>query len=274
MRIAYMFPGKKFKAVTFSFDDGVVQDQQLIEIFNRYGLKGTFNFNTGLRRYSQFSKAEFNRIYAGHEVACHGEFQPFFDNRPRTELMREVWNDRLELEKMTGQVITGLAYPNGSFSPKVMEILGNAGIEYARTTVATMRFKPMPEDFLAWHPTCHYRDAMDIADGFVNETRPFPQAFYIWGHSYEFDRGVKDWQYMEDLAAKLGNRSDIWYATNIELCRYLKAIRSLQYSADGRMVYNPSAHTIWFRVGWEGEPEAHCVAPGETFHIQEPVETY
>ena len=38
-----MWNGKK-KAVTFSFDDGVTQDIRLIEIFNKYGLKGTFNF--------------------------------------------------------------------------------------------------------------------------------------------------------------------------------------------------------------------------------------
>lgn len=41
-----MWNGKK-KAVTFSFDDGVTQDIRLIEIFNKYGLKGTFNLNSG-----------------------------------------------------------------------------------------------------------------------------------------------------------------------------------------------------------------------------------
>ena len=35
-----MWNGKK-KAVTFSFDDGVTQDIRLIEILNKYGLKGT-----------------------------------------------------------------------------------------------------------------------------------------------------------------------------------------------------------------------------------------
>ena len=42
-----MWNGKK-KAVTFSFDDGVTQDIRLIELFNKYGLKGTFNINSGL----------------------------------------------------------------------------------------------------------------------------------------------------------------------------------------------------------------------------------
>ena len=33
-----MFQGK-MKAVTFSYDDGVTQDQRLIRLFDKYGLK-------------------------------------------------------------------------------------------------------------------------------------------------------------------------------------------------------------------------------------------
>ena len=42
-----MWNGKK-KAITFSFDDGVTQDRRLVEIFNKYGLKATFNLNSEL----------------------------------------------------------------------------------------------------------------------------------------------------------------------------------------------------------------------------------
>ena len=41
-----MWNGKK-KAITFSFDDGVTQDIRVIKILNQYGLKGTFNLNSG-----------------------------------------------------------------------------------------------------------------------------------------------------------------------------------------------------------------------------------
>ena len=37
----------KSKALTLSYDDGVVQDIRLIEILNKYGIKATFNINTG-----------------------------------------------------------------------------------------------------------------------------------------------------------------------------------------------------------------------------------
>ena len=38
----------KTKVLTLSYDDGVVQDIRLIEIMNKYGLKGTFNINSAL----------------------------------------------------------------------------------------------------------------------------------------------------------------------------------------------------------------------------------
>ena len=36
------------KIVTFSLDDGIKQDIRVMEILNKYGLKGTFNINTGI----------------------------------------------------------------------------------------------------------------------------------------------------------------------------------------------------------------------------------
>ena len=43
-----MWNGKN-KAVTFSYDDGVEQDRRLVELFNQYGVKATFNLNSGIQ---------------------------------------------------------------------------------------------------------------------------------------------------------------------------------------------------------------------------------
>ena len=49
MRSVFMrYPGGRAKAVTFSYDDGVTQDIRLIELFDKYNLKCTFNLNSGL----------------------------------------------------------------------------------------------------------------------------------------------------------------------------------------------------------------------------------
>ena len=42
------FPGGRDKALTFSYDDGVKGDIHLLELFKKYGVKGTFNLNSGL----------------------------------------------------------------------------------------------------------------------------------------------------------------------------------------------------------------------------------
>ena len=48
MHIYMRFPGGRQKAFTLSYDDGVRQDKRLAAIFNKYGLKCTFNVNTGM----------------------------------------------------------------------------------------------------------------------------------------------------------------------------------------------------------------------------------
>ena len=41
------FPGGKKKAFTISYDDNVTQDERLIDLMERYGIKGTFNIIPG-----------------------------------------------------------------------------------------------------------------------------------------------------------------------------------------------------------------------------------
>ena len=72
------------KRLTFSFDDGVLQDVRLIEMLNKYGLKATFNINSGkfgikdtiVRNgrsvcHDRISECDICRAYEGHEVAAH-----------------------------------------------------------------------------------------------------------------------------------------------------------------------------------------------------------
>ena len=79
----------KHKAVTFSFDDGITQDKRLIEIFNKYGLKSTFNLNsavlgikTKLNSYGKevthykIDACEIKDVYYGHEIAAHSLTHP------------------------------------------------------------------------------------------------------------------------------------------------------------------------------------------------------
>ena len=43
-----LFPQGKPKALTLSYDDGVTQDERLIALMKKYGIRGTFNLNPGV----------------------------------------------------------------------------------------------------------------------------------------------------------------------------------------------------------------------------------
>lgn len=48
MRNIYIcFPEGKHKVLTMSFDDGRVEDRQLVDMFNRYGIRGDFSCKFG-----------------------------------------------------------------------------------------------------------------------------------------------------------------------------------------------------------------------------------
>ena len=48
--IQKLYPGGKPKAFNISYDDGVLQDVRFVALLNKYGLKGTFNLNSGLMK--------------------------------------------------------------------------------------------------------------------------------------------------------------------------------------------------------------------------------
>ena len=47
------------KAITFSYDDGIESDRKLVEILNRYGMKCTFNLNTGIQSRERLKEKRF-----------------------------------------------------------------------------------------------------------------------------------------------------------------------------------------------------------------------
>ena len=251
------WPKFRRKALTLSYDDGVVYDERLIQIMDKYGLKGTFNLNSGFfaekKGGLRLTKEEAYNLYANskHEVAAHGVKHLSLGMVDESMAMNDVINDRVNLEEMFGVLVQGFAYANGSFSDESVEILKKAGIHYARTVVSTEKFD-VPSDWLRLPATCHHANPrlMELAKRFVESGDGYnfwwtqPQLFYLWGHSYEFNDS-DNWDIIERFAEYIGNRDDIWYATNGEIYNYVTAFDNLQFSANGTMVFNPSAIDVY-----------------------------
>lgn len=269
------FPEGKAKALTLSYDDGVQTDVRLIRILRAHGLKATFNLNSGLyvpegtvwapgTIHRRMSKSEIDAAYDGMEVAVHGRTHPFLERLPAALCTQEVLSDRLALEEQFGRIVCGMAYPFGTFSPAVLEVLRACGIRYARTTHSTHAFG-LPADWLTLDPTCHHDDPQlfPLLDRFLQEDPAAgcdhgARMFYLWGHSYEFD-AHDNWQRIEEFAEKAGGAGDVWYATNGEIREAAAAFDALIFSADGSRVCNPSARTVWF----EYDGSLFSAAPGE-----------
>ena len=128
MKLVPLYPEGKIKALTFSYDDGSRHDLKLVEIFNRFGMKGTFNLNSGyLMNEHNIHPDELKEIYAGHEIAGHGLTHPFLERIPRACALNELLEDRRRLEKITGSIVNGFALPYGTYAPETLELLHAAG---------------------------------------------------------------------------------------------------------------------------------------------------
>ena len=259
-----LYPEGRAKALTFSYDDGMVYDRRLVEIFDRYRLKATFHLNSGnLDCDGYVTKKEVGTLYKNHEVACHSVHHNHMGQLSGEQLVSEILDDRKALEELVEYPVRGMSYPFGEYSEDIVRALGVLGIEYSRTVQSHGGFRA-PCDFLKWDPTCHHNDAMKKTDAFLNppEYEKMP-LFYVWGHSFEFDR-QNTWEIIEAFCAKVSGKDDVWYATNLQIKRYFCALRGLVFNAAQTMVYNPSAVSVWLESGGR----VMQAAPGRTLDLR------
>ena len=222
-----MFPNGKMKALTLSYDDGVEQDKRLIEILNHYNIKCTFNLNSGLQSgASQWTRGNvvirrmnvdgLPELYSDHEIAVHTLTHPHLESLDRETIVNEIEQDRINLERIFGTEIYGMAYPFGTFNDTVVETVRNCNLRYARGVRSTYSFD-IPQDLLTYQPTVHHSDKslMELAETFIELKPSKPQVFYLWGHSYEFDVD-NNWQVIEYFCRLVSGRDDIYYSTNAQ----------------------------------------------------------
>ena len=222
------------KALTFSYDDGVRQDERLIRLFNEYGMKATFNLNSALLgkegalvrngveiRHDKADPEKVREIYRGHEIAAHTLTHPLLPGLSDDEVVREVEEDRLALSGLAGYEVVGMAYPGGgkNHDDRVARLVREkTGIRYARTIISGYTFGPEP-DLYRFRPTVYHLEfgkVEEMIDVFLALQQEDPAVLYIWGHSYEFD-AWDFWDRFEGWLKKLAGKDDVFYGTNREV---------------------------------------------------------
>ncbi len=204
------------KALTFSYDDGVIQDKRLIAIFNKYGLKATFNLNSGLLGrtgelvrngvrvdHTRIAPEEVRAVYEGHEIAVHTVTHPKLTDEDEKGIISQVEQDREALSALAGYEVKGMAYPAGYQSGRVTETVRNkTKVKYARGIKVTYGFAPCEDMFEYCGTLYHHNDwsrLFELGEAFLESDSEAPQIMYVWGHSYEFDIFPERWKEFEEF---------------------------------------------------------------------------
>lgn len=256
------FPGGKTKVVTLSYDDCMEEDQKLIDLMEKYKMKCTFNLIPGwfAEEGKQYPADETYRLTSASlakkmyhhplvEVANHGFQHQYMSALTQAEMADDMLTCRKALEKMFKRNVRGMAYPYGWYSEELMQVLAMCGIQYSRTVNSTNDFS-IPENWLEWHPTCHHDDErlMELTEQFVQKNvKENPLLFYVWGHTFEFERN-NNWNRIEEFMQAVSGREDTWYATNGEIYEYIKAYENLDISVDGKRIINHGRMPVWVAI--------------------------
>jgi len=270
--IKKLYPQGKSKAFNITYDDGVVQDIRFVELLNRYNIKGTFNLNSQLMeeefcwthpcgmQVKRLSKDVVVDLYDGHEIASHTLTHPYMNNKVYGEIMRQLGKDKDNLEKLFGREISGFAVPFDYYSPQIAQCAVNCGFEYARMSKESLFYTP-PQDYYWWQCGIFHLnpDLNSFIDGFFAAEEELALC-QIVGHSYDLD-AENMWKQMEDILRRISAEEDIASMTNLEIVRYLKAMRKAEIGE--KHICNSSNMRLWFEV----DGKTVSVSPKEEYNI-------
>lgn len=276
------FPGGREKAFTASYDDNKLADRHLLEIMGRYGIKCTLNVNNAfleeqnIRMPVEDTKALVDA--GGHEIAQHCDHHIAPGLASPCTVMREVLEGRQLLDALCAHCAR-----HGLSGQRHNPVQAGYRLRYraahpARRRCGLLRSLggdnnrfALPLDWYNWIPTAHHDNPQlftwleEFLTADLGQKPPKGQApllFYVWGHSFEFDRN-NNWERLEELCRRAGGQDEVWYATNIEIYDYLAAYDALQFDVDETLVHNPGCIPVWFVA----DKEPYCVQPAETLRV-------
>ena len=224
------------------WDDGVVNDERLTQLFRMYNAKATFNLNPGLMlserqpsgwnvfgqegsghscfgyRTGKLGLNEIKDIYGDFQVASHGWRHESAGLIPDEDFLKSALDTRHFLEDLFQRDCPGYAWPSGFHTPETCRLLKEAGFKYARTA----RTDENTDDVLAYKdpmllcPSCHHFD-----QNFFKKYQAAKKTgvFYFWGHSYELMEYDKLWDQIEQKIRYISQDPDAEWVDVIDLIK-------------------------------------------------------
>ncbi len=238
--------GTPKKYFTLRMDDGITQDERIMEILQKYHVDCiTFYANSGLFganwawvgesvgrpdvTHIRYDRREFASVYEGFDVGVHTKTHPSLKNLAASQVTEEVDGDRKAWTRILGYTPVGMAWPGGDTEwneRNIETILATTNIRFGSCTTSTYTFD-LPQYFLTWYPTCAVNDArtLTLAQQFIDAEPTEDMLFYVWGHGYELDIN-HSWDTFEQLIKMLAEAAaeddTIVLVTNSEFYQLFK----------------------------------------------------
>lgn len=182
------------KYFVFSIDDGTIYDEQVISLFNKYGIRGTFNLNSGLDDFvwyleelpiRRFILEEKKELYSNHEVASHSLTHPYLDMCIDEIVKKEINEDIDNLERIFKRKIVSFATPFDTCSEREVNLIKS------NSSLSNIRLSEIDESFSFPKDPYHIKiTALDIdrALELIHDFRSRKEdgLFIYAGHSYDF----------------------------------------------------------------------------------------
>ena len=217
------------KYFIFSIDDGTIYDKKVLEIFNRYGIKGTFNLNSGLdgfiwylngRPIERLYLKENPHLYDGHEVASHTLTHPHLTMCPGEIIVKEVGEDITNLETIFDRDVYTFAFPFHDSDDRCVDIIKHLhNIKVIRHSEEDKSFK-FPQDLLHVKITSlDINEALWLVDQFIEDDEA--ELFTFVSHGYDFEVN-QTYDKLEELCQKVIANKNIKNITMSELTKKIR----------------------------------------------------
>ena len=195
------------KIFLLSFDDGTVWDKRFVQLLNKYGIKATFNLNSGLEDFVWHYEDRFPirrqvladtvDLYQGHEVASQSLHHHWLNTLTPPQLAREVGEDCAALKEMFGLSDIGFGVPFTACDEREIRIIRKF-VRYIRLSAFSDIFAPPQDPYhIPIHALYNQSDIRERIAAFAESELPV-SLFVMAGHSYEFEV-LDQWEYMEQL---------------------------------------------------------------------------
>ena len=268
--IDWVYPNGNHKALIMSYDDGLDDDIALAQLFDRYGIIGTFHLNSGLLdtraiwyqgKPNEFlgtylSKDTLLYVFKNHEIAVHGTYHKALVGLSDEEILEEINVDIENLTILSDRKISSMAYAFGSTNDHVAEVIGTTPLTNARTVKPSYNFE-LPQDYYLWNPTCHDSEALEYLEAYLSLDSPSLSLFYVWGHSWELRDTLRN-QNILKFCNEIGDRDDIWYTGAGDFADYHASLKVLEIGP--QQIVNPEGNGV---VYYREKGQLKSLNPGQ-----------